>query len=190
MSYEVAVTTDRRAKVRNPWAVLGLSVLTWIYMLWWWGAINRELRRVGFSHGDDELAESNPSHSVWAMGLGFFLAFVPTVWTIVTTAQRVQRAQRSVGMQDSLNGWLYGALWVFTLGLGAPVYLQYEINRIWESGAFPRWEVPALVVAASAPSLAGQPDLDRLERLASLWKSGAISDEEYEAQKAGILSAD
>jgi hypothetical protein len=108
----------------------------------------------------------------------------------VTTAQRVQRAQRSVGVQDGLNGWLYGLLWVFTLGLGAQVYLQYEINRIWESGAFLRPEVPALVVAGPAPSPAGHPDLDRLERLASLWKSGAITDEEYAAQKAGILSGD
>jgi Domain of unknown function (DUF4234)/Short C-terminal domain len=42
--------------------------------------------------------------------------------------------------------------------------------------------------AASSPPQAADPQLERLERLAALRDSGALSAEEYEAQKAKILS--
>jgi Domain of unknown function (DUF4234) len=38
-----------RAKVRDPWMVVGLSVVTLgIYTIYWWYEINRELRDFGY----------------------------------------------------------------------------------------------------------------------------------------------
>jgi hypothetical protein len=36
---------------------------------------------------------------------GWLLLYIPTVWTIVTTAQRIRRGQRLVGNDNVMNGW-------------------------------------------------------------------------------------
>jgi hypothetical protein len=42
------------AKIRNPWGVLGLSLITLgIYYVFWWYFINREMRDAGNANGVD-----------------------------------------------------------------------------------------------------------------------------------------
>jgi hypothetical protein len=105
------------------------------------------------------------------------LLYVPTIWTIVATAQRIQRGQRLVGNPDVMNGWGLAALWVFTLGLGAFVYMQVCMNRIWRSEGEPIEQL----------AQEGNADLERLAQLHELKKSGALTQKEFAAEKARIL---
>ena len=58
-----------------------------------------------------------------------------------------------------------------------PGYIQAELNKIWERD-------PRLGIEAAA----GDTDLERIKKLAELKDSGAISDEEFEAENARLLS--
>jgi hypothetical protein len=184
MSYEVVLRpTQARAKVRNPWGVLGLSVVTLgIYAIFWWYFINREMRDLGRARAARDLGDS-PGLSVAAYWLGSYI-LIPYIWTAVTTCKRIRTAQRLVGREDLLNGWIAGLLWVFTLGLGAYVYLQHHLDKVWKSD-----EIEALQTSPSQanPPHAPNQDLDRIEKLDQLRSSGAITDEQFEAERAQIL---
>jgi uncharacterized membrane protein len=132
VSYEVVLRpTQARAKVRNPWGVLGLSVITLgIYVPFWWYFINREMRDLGRAREVRDLGDS-PGLSVLALTLGS-LVIVPAIWTIVTTCQRIYRADRYMGRDDPLNGWIAVILALF-LGIFFHVYLQYQLNKAWQS---------------------------------------------------------
>ena len=133
MSYEVVLRpTQARAKVRNPWGVLGLSVITLgIYAIFWWYFINREMRDLGRAREVRDLGDS-PGLSAVAHWLGGYLV-IPYIWTAITTCKRIRTAQRLVGCEDLLNGWIAGLLWVFTLVVGAYVYLQHHLDKVWKS---------------------------------------------------------
>jgi hypothetical protein len=169
---------DLRAKIRNPWGVLGLSIITFgIYAIFWWYYVNRELRDLGRAKRVSGLGD-NPGLSTAAYVLGGFLFYIPTVWTIVTTTRRVQAAHRATEQHDVLSGWLAAVVWIFTLGLGGPVFTQYELNKMWR-------EQPV-----APPAHFGGPadaDLDRLSKLQGLRDSGALSNEEFEAEKARLI---
>ena len=48
------------AKMRNPWGVLGFTLITLgVYYVFWWYFINREMRDVGNANGVD-LGKSLP----------------------------------------------------------------------------------------------------------------------------------
>ncbi len=96
--------SNDRAKIRNPWGVLGLALVTLgVYTWFWWYYINREMRDLGRARGVSGLGDSpGLSCAAWILG-GFFL--IPLIWTIVTTTIRVARAQ-AVTNQPVLNGWL------------------------------------------------------------------------------------
>jgi Short C-terminal domain len=57
-----------------------------------------------------------------------------------------------------------------------PGYIQAELNKFWE-------RQPKLGIEAAA----GDSDLDRIRKLAELKDSGAITAEEFEAEKARLL---
>ena len=171
--------SDFRAKTRNPWGVLGLSIITFgIYTIFWWYYINRELRDLGRAKRVSGLGD-NPGLSTAAYILGGFLFYVPTIWTIVTTTRRIQAGHRVTQQADVLSGWLAAVVWIFTLGIGGPVFTQYQLNRMW-SGQ------PAAPPPLAGPS-AGDADLSRLSKLQDLRDSGAISEQEFEAEKARVL---
>jgi hypothetical protein len=177
MATEVAIAgSHRRAKIRHPVAPWALGVITLgIYLVVWWYMINRELKDLGEERKAPGLGD-NPTLSMLAYLFGgLLLLFIPFVWTAVTTAQRIQRGQRLVNSEHVMNGWGLAALWIFTLGIGAIVYMQLSLNRIWET------QPPPLPGAAAAG------DLDRIKQLQELRESGAISEEEFEAQKALVL---
>lgn len=134
MATEVFVAgTDFRAKIRNPWGVLGLSIITFgIYTIFWWYYINRELRDLGRAKRVSGLGD-NPWLSTAAYIVGGFLFYIPTIWTIVTTTRRIQAAHRVTRQAEILNGWLAALVWIFTLGIGGPVFTQYQMNRMWRS---------------------------------------------------------
>jgi len=178
MAQEVLISgTSNRAKVRNPVGVWALSFITLgIYGWYWWYQLNRELKDLGRARSAEGLGEE-PVLSMLAWGLGGFALYVPVVWTIVTTSQRIQRGQRLVDEPDVLNGWVAGLLWVFTLGIGGFIYTQHSANKIWRTQ-------PAAYGVAPEQSDA---DLDRVKKLAELTESGAITEEEYEAEKARVL---
>jgi len=132
MSYEVVLRpTEARARVRNPWGVLGLSIITLgIYLPFWWYFINREMRDLGRSRRVRDLGDS-PGLSVLAFTLGWVL-IVPAIWTLVTTCQRIYRADRHMGREDPLNGWIVLLLFIL-LGIFVHVYMQYQLNKAWQS---------------------------------------------------------
>ena len=173
--------SNYRAKVRNPWGVLGLSIITFgIYTIFWWFYINRELRDLGRAKRVAGLGD-NPGLSTAAYILGGFLFYIPTIWTIVTTTRRIQAGHRVTQQSEVLSGWLAAVVWIFTLGIGGPVFTQYQLNRMWNG------EPAAPPAHAGAPG--GDADLDRLSKLRDLRDSGAISEQEFETEKARILPA-
>ena len=104
----------------------------------------------------------------------------PLVWTIVTTTQRIQRAQRLVGVTDVMSGWLAGLLWVFTFGIGGIIYTQSSLNKVWKTQ-------PAAFGTPGPGGLTTDPDLDRMKKLTRLKESGSISEEEFQAEKARVM---
>jgi hypothetical protein len=181
MAQEVLLEgSQARAKIRHPAAVVGLGFITLgIYWIFWWYYINRELRDLGRARDAGGLGDQ-PFVSCLAFWLGAWLV-IPVVWTIVTTSQRVVRGQRMVGVQDELNGWIAGLLWVFTLGIGGVAYTQYQLNKVWHTQ-------PALAPGvAGAVGAGGDADLDRLHKLTELKDNGAITQQEFDAEKARLM---
>ncbi|MCB0879142.1 MAG: DUF4234 domain-containing protein [Thermoleophilia bacterium] len=116
-----------RVKGRNPWAVLGLGLLTLgIYILYWWYQVNREVRDA--SRGQVPV---DPWVSVIAVTIGA-LVVVPPIVSFHQTGRRVQALGRLAGASDTLNMWLYWALWLLT-GWGGYIYLQWAQNRTWDA---------------------------------------------------------
>ena len=146
MSYEVTIAPSQaRAKIRNPWGAVGLTIITLgVYHIFWWYFVNRELRDLGRAKGVSGLGE-RPGLSCAAAWLGAWTLYIATVWTYVAGTKRVQRAQQLVDCEARLNGWLMLALAIFTLGIGAIVYYQHQLNHVWE-----RMEVVPSVSALTA----------------------------------------
>lgn len=169
MAVEVPISGGpETAKIRNEWGVAGLTFITLgIYGLVWWYKINREMADYGRKHGRSDLGE-NPTLSLLAIFPGFLLLLIPTIWTIVTTFQRAKRAQLLAGVQvnKQLNGVVYSLFYVagFFLtpaGLGALIYLQDGLNKVWrlDSGYLAPGVPPvaATVPAGVQPPAAPQP---------------------------------
>ncbi len=138
------------------------------------------MRDYGIVKGHD--LGQNPTMSLLAFWFGYFTLYVATVWTIVTTCQRIHASQKVAGI-DTFNGLLAGALWIFTLGFGGMVYMQYELNSAWSSPGQTAALLPSSFAPGSRQVAAGNPDLDRLKRLTELREEGSLSDEEFQAQK-------
>jgi hypothetical protein len=179
MAEEVQIPgTTSTAKLRTPWVVLLLAFVTLgIYTWFWWYFINRELADLGRARGTSELG-TTPILSALAYSLGS-LVYVPLIWTIVTTSRRIQAGQRMLGNQ-TLNGWLAAMLWVFTLGIGGIVYTQSEMNTLWR---MEQWRQGG---GAPATGAVVDPQTAQLTKLEQLRDTGALSGEEFEAQRARL----
>jgi Domain of unknown function (DUF4234)/Short C-terminal domain len=212
-SYSVRIKdTQSFAKVRSPvWSIVLSFFTLGIYGMYWWYQVNRELRDLGRARGTHELGDS-PGTSLAAVTVGW-LIIVPPFVSIYKGVQRLQAAQRLAGMPESqiANGWIMlgliavSAVTYIPFGVG---FIQSELNKVWAhddiadrpteaapaaipppapappAGAPTAPPPPAAVVAAPATA---DPQLERLERLAALRDSGAITPEDYDAQKAKIL---
>jgi uncharacterized protein DUF4234 len=133
MAEEVALAgTEARAKLRNPWGVLGLSLITLgIYWFFWWYYINREMRDLGRARGVD--LGQNPGNSVLAVTLGA-LIIVPAIVSMWTTSDRIQRTEETAGVDRPASG---PVIFILLLLIG-PVgiwYAQHELNKAWTAQA-------------------------------------------------------
>jgi Short C-terminal domain len=106
---------------------------------------------------------------------------IPPFVTLYNGVKRFQRAQETTLGEATLSGWVVLVLVVaaFIVGVAAPIipgYLQAELNKIWE-------RQPRLGIEATT----GDADIERIKKLAELKDTGAISAEEFEAEKARLL---
>jgi Domain of unknown function (DUF4234) len=119
-------------KPRNPVTVGVLTFVTLgVYTVAWWYLINRELADAGRSLGRRDLGD-DPAKSTLALFPGS-LVVVPGVWTVVTTFQRVQTAQRLYG-RIPINGWL-GLVLGLVLSPAMFAYMQSGLNTAWAASA-------------------------------------------------------
>jgi Domain of unknown function (DUF4234) len=139
--------TDGMAKIRSPWfvAIVGLLTLG-IYVLFWWYYINREMVDYGRSRGTDELGD-NPGLSVLALFPGGFI-IVPAILTTINTFKRIQKSQELSGQGEPINGWL-GLVLYLVLAPALWAYMQTGLNKVWEieqgggQAALPPQQAPA-----------------------------------------------
>ena len=134
MAYEMKIRgTEHEVKVRNPWAVALLPIVTLgIYHLVWWYKINKELKAYGEAKGYD--LGQNPTNSLLALVPGF-LIIVPPLVSYYRGTQRVQGASKIAG-REPVSGWIALILYLL-LSPGMFAYLQVSLNNIWEQEAEP-----------------------------------------------------
>ena len=129
MAEEVQIAgTGSPAKVRNPFGVIGLSIITLgIYFFFWWYYINREMRDLGRARNVD--LGQNPTNSVLALVPGG-LIIVPAIVTEWTTSGRIESAQEAVGIERRASGPIIFILLILIGPVGV-WYAQSELNKVW-----------------------------------------------------------
>jgi hypothetical protein len=134
MAQELQIrNTQEQVKIRSPWAVALLPIITLgIYHLVWWYRINRELRDYGRANGYD--LGQNPISSLLALFPGAII-IVPALITYWRGTKRVQGAARIAGKEPP-NGWVALILYLL-IALGFYAYLQVSLNDVWRSEADP-----------------------------------------------------
>jgi hypothetical protein len=134
VAYEMKIRgTEHEVKVRSPWAVALLPLVTLgIYHLVWWYRINAELKAYGEAKGYD-LGQS-PFNSLLALFPGF-LILIPPLVSYWRGTQRVQGASKIAGL-EAVSGWLALILYLI-LPFAFPAYLQVSLNNVWEQEAEP-----------------------------------------------------
>jgi len=134
MAYEMKIRgTEHEVKVRSPWAVALLPIITLgIYHLVWWYKINKELKEYGEAKGYD--LGQNPTNSVLALFPGGII-IIPALITYWRGTKRVQGASKLSG-KEPVNGWIALLLYLF-IAPGLWAYLQVSLNHLWESEADP-----------------------------------------------------
>ena len=134
MAYEMKIRgTEHEVKVRNPWAVALLPIITLgIYHLVWWYKINKELKEYGEAKGYD--LGQNPTNSVLALFPGGII-IVPALMTYWRGTKRVMGASTLSG-KEPVNGWIALLLYLF-ISPGMWAYLQVSLNHLWEAEADP-----------------------------------------------------
>jgi Domain of unknown function (DUF4234) len=153
MAYEMKIPgTGQEVKVRSPWAVALLPIVTLgIYHFVWWYKINKELKAYGEAKGYD--LGQNPTNSLLALVPGF-LIIVPPLVSYWRGTKRVQGAAKIAG-QEPVSGWITLILYLL-IPIGMWAYLQVSLNNVWEQEAepLPGQEAPP------APSDAMPPRID------------------------------
>jgi hypothetical protein len=132
--------TEHEVKVRNPWAVALLPIITLgIYHLVWWYKINKEMKAYGEAKGYD--LGQNPTNSVLALFPGGII-IVPALVSYWRGTKRVMGASK-VASRESVSGWISLILYLL-LSPAFWAYLQVSLNNIWEqeAEALPGQEAP------------------------------------------------
>src|SRR3954465_15796182 len=128
MAYEVNAY-GAQPKVRNPLGVIGLTLITLgIYQLVWYYKVNKELKDFGRVYKDQDLADSNPTHSVLAIVPGFLL-IIPPIVSYSPFIGRVRQVQR-IGQSELTSGWLVLVLYL-VISIVVPAYVQSGLNDLW-----------------------------------------------------------
>jgi hypothetical protein len=134
MAYEMQIRgTQSEVKVRNPWAVALLPIITLgVYHVVWWYKINKELKEFGEAKGHD--LGQNPTNSVLALVPGF-LIIVPPLVSYWRGTKRVMGAAQLAG-KEPVNGWISLILYLL-ISPAFFAYLQVSLNHVWEQEAEP-----------------------------------------------------
>ena len=152
MAYEMKIRgTEHEVKVRNPWAVALLPIITLgIYHLVWWYKINKELKAYGEAKGYD--LGQNPTNSLLALFPGAFIV-IPALVTYYRGTKRVQGASKVAG-REPVNGWITLILYLL-LAPGMWFYLQSALNQVWEQDAetLPGQDAPPAAAEDMPPRL-------------------------------------
>ena len=131
MAEEVAIAgAPSTAKLRNPWAVVGLSFITLgIYYFCWWYFINREMRDLGRARGVD--LGQKPVNSLLAVTIGWII-IVPAIVSLWRTSDRIQRTQDTAGAgaERGANGPVLFVL-LLLVSLVGVWFAQNELNKAW-----------------------------------------------------------
>jgi hypothetical protein len=148
MAYELEIrNSNERVKIRSPWAVALLPIITLgIYHLVWWYRIHQELRDYGRGKGYD--LGQNPTNSVLALFPGSLIV-VPALITYWRGTKRVQQAAR-VGGQQPLSGWIALILYVL-LAPAFWAYLQVSLNELWRTEGCAAGQAPLPEPADAMP---------------------------------------
>lgn len=131
MADTVQITArGKQAKIRNPWAVGGLTLITLgIYYLFWYFYVNREMSDWGEEHKTD--IGLSPGTSLVAITIGSFI-IVPPYVSIFRTGKRMQLAQRVGGVHGGSALTFFFLSVIPIANLFSSVYLQSELNKVWE----------------------------------------------------------
>jgi hypothetical protein len=152
MAYEMKLRgTEDEVKVRNPWAVALLPIVTLgIYHFVWWYKINKELKAYGEAKGYD--LGQNPTNSLLALVPGF-LIIVPPLVSYYRGTKRVQGASKIAG-REAVSGWIALILYLL-LSPAMFAYLQVSLNNVWEqeAEAMPGQAIPPLSGGDMPPRL-------------------------------------
>ena len=122
---EAVTIRGRPAKIRRPWGVFLLALITFgIYYIVWYYKTNRELRDVA---GIDV----RPGIALLAITLGSFLVIPPFVstWRFF---KRIRQAQDAAGVTHTISqvtGFVLYILAVFLFPVETP-YAQHHLNRL------------------------------------------------------------
>ena len=122
----VITGSEATARIRNPWAVFVLALVTFgVYYLYWYYQANRELKDFGVGR--------HPVVSVLAVVPGALLIVPPFVswWCFIG---RVQQAEARAGAAGRVDHGLAVALYVVGIFL-VPielVYTQQHLNDVWQ----------------------------------------------------------
>ena len=153
MAYELDIPdSDQKVKVRNPWAVALLPIITLgIYHLVWWYRINKEMKAFGESRGYD--LGRNPTNSLLALFPGGII-IIPALITYWKGTKRVQ-GTAALANREPVNGWIVLILYLF-IGIARPAYLQVSLNGVWrqELSPAPGQNVPPQTDDPMPPKLA------------------------------------
>ena len=100
MAQDVQLGSGATGKIRSIWVVYLLSIVTLgIYQWFWYYYVNDELKQVGASKGEEDLAHSNPTMSVVAITIGSLIV-VPPFISAFAYGKRILRAQEAVGVPE------------------------------------------------------------------------------------------
>ncbi|HST70028.1 MAG TPA: DUF4234 domain-containing protein [Solirubrobacterales bacterium] len=134
MAYEMKIRgTQHEVKVRSPWAVALLPIITLgVYHVVWWYKINKELKAYGEAKGYD--LGKNPTNSLLAIVPGF-LIIIPPLVSYWRGTERVQGASKVAG-REPVSGWIALILYLL-LSPAMFAYLQISLNNVWEQEAEP-----------------------------------------------------
>jgi hypothetical protein len=127
MAQELELGRGGLGKIRHFWVGALLSALTLgIYSLCWYYFVNDELKDIGASNDDPNLASSSPTNSVLALILGGFL-IVPPLLSVYNYGQRIRRAQNVAGVpaHERINPTLAFLLLFPGAILVVPYFLHY-----------------------------------------------------------------
>ena len=134
MAEEIQISgSNAVGKLRNPLGVVGLTFITiGIYFFFWYYKVNKEMAEMGKARGTDELGTS-PATSLMAVLFGWILLFIPPLVSEYRTCDRLNKAERQVGLEGMEAGLLF-LLWIF-LGPVGHYLFQSNLNKVLQAQA-------------------------------------------------------